>query len=803
MKFANGKMHYNYFPPVQLQRFPLGFLALVFLPGVFCGLNFALWLFAAVFFLAIPGIMLCAIKRSAALSLFILFSAVFAAGLLHGATWRLYSAEWLGPLTELMPREIAGKVVATGPGKNSLIVSDVRISIDQQRLLPPGKILLRLPADSIKSILPGHRVKINETALEPLPGRRNPGDFDYRRYLQSIGICAIVAPRSSARVMVVEPAGAFDWRLMMARFRFRISEIICDAFQAPVAGFLRSLILGDRTDLDRNLKTVFSNTGMMHVLAVSGLHTGFVMVLILILLSFLPGGYVVRNLLAALGLIFYAAVTGAGAPVVRAATLGLLYLLAENCGRPARFLNLIGLAAILQIWWEPALLMRLEFQLSFSAVISIVVLFPKSRRLRRRWLRRLPAAWRRPADHWVLSPLVVSFAAQIGTFPFLISGFGQMPLLGIFLNIVVVPLIGFILLAAFVFLALALIGVRVSALAAVIQEVSTHLFSLVRLAELLPGISLRVQANWIVPVLLCLLAIVLIGIFRKMYLIRFFVPQMVALTILFQLTMPQRLSLLFMDVGQGDAALLRTPHGYRMLIDSGPANPRFDSGDRIILPLLRAQGINRLQAILISHAHRDHSGGAAAVIKSIAVDSLYLPAGAAANTATTALIDICRERRTGVRFLAAGDHIKPDGDSKIYIVSPDSMALHQMGIDNDDLNNYSLVALLHHHRAKVLFAGDAEAPSEYLMQKWQDLLDVDVLKIGHHGSKSSSHGAFLDQLTPQYGVISCGRRNRFGHPDPQVLQRLEQKNIAVLRTDHRGAILLEWTGKSWQDMPWR
>lgn len=241
------------------------------------------------------------------------------------------------------------------------------------------------------------------------------------------------------------------------------------------------------------------------------------------------------------------------------------------------------------------------------------------------------------------------------------------------------------------------------------------------------------------------------------------------------------MTLTMLDVGQGDALVIRTPRGHVLLVDAGPRTPEDDAGRRVVVPFLRAQGINRVDALLLTHPDEDHIGGAETVLEREPVGRL-LVSGIPGDSATYArVLEEARARGVPIVRLAHGQSLD-FGDGVVGEV------LNPSGAGEPTHNNGSLVVRLRYGGTSALLTGDAELGAEEEMERTVGDLHADLLKVGHHGSRTSTSEGFLDAVQPRAALVSVGRHNLFGHPSPVVLDRLAAHHIPVLRTDQDGAI---------------
>ena len=261
---------------------------------------------------------------------------------------------------------------------------------------------------------------------------------------------------------------------------------------------------------------------------------------------------------------------------------------------------------------------------------------------------------------------------------------------------------------------------------------------------------------------------------------------------------PRPLTLTFLDVGQGDSLLIQTPDGRAVLVDGGGRpgvdSRAYDIGRQVVLPSLLVQGVRRLNAVVVTHAHEDHCGGLGAVVSQLPTDWLLVPAAPDSDLpGYQRLLALARERQIKVRPLRAGMSLYLGKGISCQVLAPPRPPL--LGTDADE-NNNSVVLLVRYGRFRALLPGDIERPAEEWLVARRAPLRCVVLKVAHHGSSSSTTTAFLQAARPQAAVISVAQQNPFGHPHRDTLLRLQRSRVRVYRTDWQGAITVTSDGVS-------
>jgi competence protein ComEC len=640
---------------------------------------------------------------------------------------------------------------------------------------------------------------------------RNFGAFDYGAYLNNRRIQWIIEAEGLDSA-IREPAhgwGTLNLFMWADRFRHVIAAKLSAAFSDRFSGFMSGLLLGMRDGIELEQYEQFSQIGMTHILAISGLHVAILLGGFMGLLTISGVSREANHLAGMIVIPFYVLLTGASPSVVRAGMMAVIALYASRKRMLKDGLNIVGLTATAMLIYNPYYLFNVSFQLSFAVTIGLIVGVPVMSRLipiRAKWLNGLCS---------------VTITAQLVSFPLTIFYFNQFSLLSWLANLLFVPLISLVVLPfGMVVVMLGLLGsIGNLLLIAPVWMIEKMLAFTLMCVDWLNELE-SLLLIWPTPgvwwialyyVLLCF-AIRAAAVRKKRL-------WMTGLALLGALLiygyqpdwMINKGSVHFIDVGQGDSALIRTPAGETILVDGGGLvsfrkqgeewkirRDPFEVGKKVVVPLLKKRGIHELDYLIVTHGDFDHIGGLEAVVEHIPVRRVIFNGTVRNTPANIELFRRILEKNIPVFEAEAGKILHVDDATSLYFLfplPPQNKEQENVIEQAEKQNDLSVVFIMKMYSSSFLFTGDIGAsvenkillnsPSYFINEGFP--ANIDVLKVAHHGSKHSTGLPWMQFWEPQTAVISVGI-NRYGHPSEQVIDRLESHRSTVVRTDMHGEV---------------
>lgn len=589
--------------------------------------------------------------------------------------------------------------------------------------------------------------------------------------------------RNPLVVVAALPPCPWPARVEATGVRARL-EATTERLYGPRAAIVKALVLGTRADMAPELRTAFARSGLVHLLAISGFHLGLIVAWVALAARLLRLSRPAALSVAAAVGVAYAGFLGWPAPATRAAALACLVAFCFARQRRVRAGPTLACTCLAVLLLEPRAVFDLGGWLSVSAL----------------WGASSATRWGEQAvgRHPAWRSLCASVGAVAATAPVTAAAFGTVALAGIALNLVAVPLAA----AAVpgIFASLLLAPVLPSLAEGFAAGAGLALAGLERVAGAgasLPGGLVTTPLGWEGAARGALLAGAAAWIMadrtawreslrRAVLLLALGWVPLAALDWRLRSDGDGRLALFFLAVGQGDGAAIRTPGGQWVVVDAGPATDWRDAGRDVMVPFLERRGVARIRLLVVSHAHLDHLGGAGAVMDGLAVEAALEPGWPAADPRYRRFLD--RVAAEGARWAAARDGDRWDLDGvRFEVLHPDT-AWAGWGLD---LNEDSVVLLVEYGAFRAVLTGDAGLPVERRLRG--RVGPVDLLKVGHHGSRSATGEAWVAELAPRLAVLSVGR-NTYGHPTPEVLERLTAAGASVWRTDREGTVVVRTDG---------
>jgi competence protein ComEC len=777
-------------------------LCCAWIAGIFAGSYFHLpFLWMASTLLCIPGLFLFKKQRKS-----VILVLLIVLGFTGGAGYYPHSlpADSLTPFIDQEKVTLQGKI-ASQPELNDTLVQ-MEVEIDSVNAVPvQGTILLFAP------LYPQYHYGDSLKIFGKLQTAPQFPEFDYQAYLNKQGITATML---NPQIEVTSTGQGSAILASIYSLRDRLSRVLSTILPEPQASLAQGIVLGIRSSIPDDVKNQLSVSGTAHLLAISGINLSILAGILIALGIRLWGRRHYYYIWLALSVIwFYTVLTGWQPPVIRASIMASVFLFAELLGRQKYALPALALSAAIMIGLDPQVLWNISFQLSFLAMVGLIYITPLFQSLWQKWVIDKFAE-----DNLAVrltTPLAESFCVTLGAtiavWPLIAFNFNIVSLIGPLATFLIGPVLApIILLGAlaallgiflhplgqflgwilWVFLSYMLVLVKfLAGLPAAALNTGNIPLYLVQIYFLLLAIAIVITANWpkCSPVFKLFkehlipsmdnTARILAKVPRKYILIPLLLIAL--LTTSAAISMPdQYLHVSFLDVGEGDATLIQSA-GQNILIDGGPSPQAIGKELSQKLPFWE----RTIDLVILSHPHLDHLAGLIEVINRYHVKAILAPEVVENTAAYKEWMNLIKSKNIPLSYAVRGQQIKLSNGAILEILNPQSSAIAS---DETDIENLGIVLKVAYGSRSWLLTADIFSETESLLVKERLGLSCDVLKVSHHGSKTSSSADFLRAAHPQTAVISCGAGNLFGHPQAAILDRL--KDASIYRTDLSGNI---------------
>ncbi|MBQ7464872.1 MAG: DNA internalization-related competence protein ComEC/Rec2 [Lachnospiraceae bacterium] len=672
-------------------------------------------------------------------------------------------------------------------GSFCLILSDARLITGKKPETEKHDIIVKLSDTEDPRTLPhiGQMVLV-KGKIYIFDRARNPGQFDLALYEKSRGIDLELTGAQIKKVLGREAV----IRESLNRLSFRISTVYDALYGEEDAGIIKAMVLGDKNAMDQEIKALYTRAGAAHVLCISGLHISllgcfFYRGLKRCCLPRAPAAIISTAFLTA-----YAVMTGMSVSAKRAVIMFSLLIIADCIGRSYDLLSSLSVSGCILLLSDPYMLFDTAFVMSFGAVMGAGILKPALDRLF-------------PGKNKAVDAVKLSLSITVFSLPVTLYSYFQVPVYSVFLNLIIVPLMGVLLITALLAGGLGLIFLPLGIIPAKAGNIILGFYEGVcRINDKLPY-SLLIKGRpclfyMIIYYLLLIMLVILIKRYvrpggslpvkagRAILCLCGFIMLMVL-----PVNMIKTPSVTMLDIGQGDCACIETGRGRVVMIDCGSSDESMIAKYKV-LPFLKSRGRSCIDAAVVTHADNDHISGFKELFEmpekeGLKVKRLIMPDTALKDEAYASLVKLAKSRGTKVTLIKTGDEFTVDGIS-FYCLHPDR------GYECADRNEYSTVLSVSFGGFDALFTGDVEGRGEEILTE-RISKRYTLLKCAHHGSDNSTPEEFLERVSPKITFISAGRGNSYGHPGKELIKRLRGSGTGIYVTKDSGALMLSTDGK--------
>lgn len=692
----------------------------------------------------------------------------------------------------------------------------------------------------------GDYICMSGTVSVPDPAT-NPGTFDQYIYLRNKGYYLCISNGT------IESGNHRPYSIegFLYGIKNRCTKIIDNSFDSESAGIVKAMLVADKSTLDKNIKKLYSENGIAHIMAISGVHVAIIGMTLYGFLRKLRSGRFISGTFSIAIIVLYGIMTGMSSSTERAVIMLILSIAAEYFGRKTDAPTSMGFAMIIMVLGNPYVILDAGFQLSFAAITGVTVVAPQLRKLLRMFKRFIKEADEKKKQKHkkimslrkmiikLIDALVVGIASFITTTPVIIYYYYQFPPYSIFINLIVIPLVSLIVGGSIL---VVLTGLFFTGAAVVMTyPVRLILFGykyLCIFASGLPGASVLVGHISIGMVFVYYLSVILIFAILRMIrigkteregpILYLMLAAVLFLTVVYEVySYDKSLKIVYMDVGQGDGVLLRTSGHGGILIDGGSSSNK-RVGEYVMVPVLKYYGVSEIEYAFVSHGDVDHVSGLEYLLNEeqsgVHVVNLVLPEYGDQD-ALQELKSEATANNVNIIYMKPGDNITynhqhaetinieclyPDEEAGQGVLDTNNLSMilkttitwdvREADIENLNKSSDSDASL------SLLFVGDVGIAAEKrLIELYgknslgeiSDSIACDILKVGHHGSRNSSGSDFLKRVSAMYGIISCGKDNRYGHPHAETLERLKMADTKYMTTKEHGAIILSIERGDW------
>lgn len=634
------------------------------------------------------------------------------------------------------------------------------------------KILINIKmSQDIPSIKYGDSLYIEGEFKQPEEARNYKG-YNYKQYLKTKKIIGTVELEKAK--ILKSSNGSFIHNIQKY-----IKDTINGTLTDEEGNLLLAILLGDKDKLSEDIQESFKTSNLSHMLAVSGAHVSYIILGLTYVLQNSIIGKKNGKIVCIIFLLVFMAITNFTPSVTRACIMAVLTLFSGIIYRKSDVYTNISVAALITLIFNPYNLLDLGFQLSYGGTIGIIIFIKRIQEKKSN----------SKVINYIKQMALVSIYANIIIIPIMMYHFNTVSFTFIISNIMASPILGIIVITGFLFIITSITVKPLTSLIAIfIKPILSILIKISQICSKLPFSNILVVTPYMFNVI-SYYAIILYCIkSKKNNKCKIIICLLIVLILINFIIyiFPQKLRIFFIDVGQGDSTLIITPDKKTVLIDGGGSDS-FDVGEKVLLPYLLDRRILKVDYVLISHFDTDHCGGILTIMEKVKVKNIIISEQAEHSENYERFKKLMIHKKIRLIEVKKGDKIKIGRYSEFKILFPTSRLLSE-----NPLNNNSIVAQFNYNNFKMLFTGDIEKLAEQQILKAEKAeIRADILKVAHHGSKTSSIPEFIKAVRPKIALIGVGKNNTFGHPNQQTIKNLENIKCRIYRTDLQGEIIIK------------
>lgn len=673
---------------------------------------------------------------------------------------------------------IIATVMDNGKDKEYKTVYRVKVETGEYR---NTYLLLQIKKKEDVSLNYGDEIYINGEFESPNIARNYKG-FSYKDYLKTKKVYGIVNS-SKENIKIIKTNNVNIISRMANKLSNKIIQNVDKQFEEKEAGLLKGILIGNKETLDENVEEDFKNSNLSHMLAVSGAHVSYIILGITTIFRKAKINKRISKIFTILILLFFILLVGNTPSVLRACIMAIYIIVAGLVYRKPSMLPSLNVSLIIILIYNPYLIFDIGLLLSYGGTIGIILFANRFINVEE---NNNQNKLKKVLDY-IKQMFIVSISANIIILPIMAYNFNTISLTFFISNILAGPILGIVVILGFIYIIISIIFSPLSQILGTILNIFLKILILIAdVSSKIPFSKIYVKTTSIVFIICYYLCICLfLWIISKSKKYKFekklisiikskrFISILIIIVLLFQIIKinSNNFTIHFIDVGQGDSTLITTTSGKNILIDGG-GSESFDVGEQTLLPYLLDRGVTKLHYCIISHFDTDHVGGILSILEKIKIEKIIISRQGENSDNYQEFLEKVKKEKIEVILVKKGNVLKIDKNVSIEILWPKEEQITQ-----NILNNNSIVAKLTYNNFSMLLTGDIEQiAEEKILREYKNTLKLKstVLKVAHHGSKSSSIQEFLDAVNPKIALIGVGKKNTFGHPNEGVIERLEK-----------------------------